>query len=52
MWSSEHDNQLTQIIGMLIVCRREEVVWWEFVVVEICMVGDEPTHFGDLLRVN
>lgn len=48
MWSSESYNQLTQIVGVLIVCGGEEVVRWEFVVVEICMVGDEPTQFGDL----
>lgn len=43
MWSCEHDNQLTQIVRVLVVCGAEEVVRWEFVVVQICMVGDEPT---------
>lgn len=34
------------------VCGREEVIRWELIVVEVCMVGDESPKFGHLLIIS
>ena len=50
MRPGDKHGELAKIVGSVSICFWEEGIWRKVSVVEVCMVGDEPTKLRDLVR--